>query len=511
MTHSLPDPSLQVFDPEIERTISRTRQARRRLVLSEGKSETSLKEETSSFSIDSVDLRAGDMAAPRRVTIQEAGAPHFTLQPRDGADETSILLKAFPFSLEEKAREWYYAQPRATVANWDTLRREFLEKFFPAEVTDRLRKEISMIVQGESETLHEYWECFNNLLEACPHHMIEKLVLLGYFIHGMKPQDKTTLEGVRNESMKKYKTTDEAWQLISDLTESTRNHRQKQSNSKAVTEVSSSKETTALTQSICEMTNLLKQMQLSQQQAQQAQPFLPQQGQQLLPQRVCGICANYSHYTDEFPQLQQEDNTVTATHNFYDRPNQGYNQGGSYNHGWQDNSNQSWRDNSSQALVSQIESLNNSNNQPLSSSGIPSQPLPNPKGGINAITLRFGTTLQGRNPEKPSPLEHAPAEDMAEVEDVEEEDEAQGMAEVEAAQPKNAEPQQAEAVRDATPIPFSHLARKARKQTKLDPKMTSKFKLDAFLGTYSFEVDGRIVSFNLDEAMKHPPKDHSIF
>ncbi|RTK56303.1 hypothetical protein DRJ73_15110, partial [Enterococcus faecalis] len=107
----------------------------------------------------------GDMAAPRRVTIQEAGAPDFTMQPfqahhpavatdfeiktallnlmpkfhglpaqepikhlrdfqaacstirRDGADETSILFKAFPFSLEGKAREWYYTQPAATVSD----------------------------------------------------------------------------------------------------------------------------------------------------------------------------------------------------------------------------------------------------------------------------------------------------------------------------------------------------------------------------------------------------------
>ncbi|XP_016206611.1 uncharacterized protein LOC107646987 [Arachis ipaensis] len=40
---------------------------------------------------------------------------------------------------------------------------------------------------------------------------------------------------------------------------------------------------------------------------------------------------------------------------------------------------------------------------------------------------------------------------------------------------------------------------------------TSQIKLDAFSGTYSFEIDGRTVSFNLDEAIKHPPEDHSIF
>ncbi|XP_016178388.1 uncharacterized protein LOC107620778 [Arachis ipaensis] len=40
---------------------------------------------------------------------------------------------------------------------------------------------------------------------------------------------------------------------------------------------------------------------------------------------------------------------------------------------------------------------------------------------------------------------------------------------------------------------------------------TSWFKLDTFSGTYSFEIDGRTVSFNLDEAMRHPPEDHSTF
>ncbi|XLT01331.1 hypothetical protein HN51_050682 [Arachis hypogaea] len=260
---------------------------------------------------------------------------------RDGADETSILLKAFPFSLEGKVREWYYTQPLANVSNWDTLRKEFLEKFFPSEVTDKLRKDISTIVQDDNETLFEYWERFNSLLEACPHHMIDKIVLLSYITQGMRPQDKTTLESASNGSMKKYKTTDEAWQLISDLAESTRNHRQKQGRSKAVAEVSSSRETTALAQSICEMTNLLKQMQLNQQQVQQAQPSPAQQSQQL------------------------EDNMVASTHNFYDRPNQGYNPGGNNNHGWQDNSNQNWRDNNNRGGRDNQENQrwNNNNNR----------------------------------------------------------------------------------------------------------------------------------------------------
>ncbi|XP_052116536.1 uncharacterized protein LOC127746657 [Arachis duranensis] len=40
---------------------------------------------------------------------------------------------------------------------------------------------------------------------------------------------------------------------------------------------------------------------------------------------------------------------------------------------------------------------------------------------------------------------------------------------------------------------------------------TSRFKLDAYSGTYSFEIDRRVVSFSLEEAMKHPPENHSLF
>ncbi|XP_025692809.1 uncharacterized protein [Arachis hypogaea] len=40
---------------------------------------------------------------------------------------------------------------------------------------------------------------------------------------------------------------------------------------------------------------------------------------------------------------------------------------------------------------------------------------------------------------------------------------------------------------------------------------TFRFKRDVFSGTYSFEIDGRVVNFCLDETMRHPSEDHSIF
>ncbi|KAL4293795.1 hypothetical protein AHAS_Ahas18G0163800 [Arachis hypogaea] len=90
---------LSLFDLEIERTISHLSQARRRLAfgggervptnsptLPEVESETSFEEESIYSFIDttntsSIDLGTETMAAPRRVTLKEAGAPNFVLQP----------------------------------------------------------------------------------------------------------------------------------------------------------------------------------------------------------------------------------------------------------------------------------------------------------------------------------------------------------------------------------------------------------------------------------------------
>ena len=82
MTRSLLDPSLAAFDLEIERTHSCIRRARHKLaseggevividspISSEGKSEPLSESETSSFTTDSVNSRADNMAAPRRITF----------------------------------------------------------------------------------------------------------------------------------------------------------------------------------------------------------------------------------------------------------------------------------------------------------------------------------------------------------------------------------------------------------------------------------------------------------
>ncbi|XP_025692849.1 uncharacterized protein [Arachis hypogaea] len=283
-------------------------------------------------------------------------------------------------------------------------------------------------------------------------------------------------------------------------------------------------------------------------------------------------------------------------------------------------------------------------------SAIPTQPQPNPKGGINAITLRSGTQLKEKKVKDPSPIKITQEEEGIEIEEIEEEEEAQVIVEDEETQPTSEVPKNKGAMEEeiAQPIPFLTLAKKARNRMGLDPKMdlcinkdrileletiplgssifalmgalpekcddpgpcivtctvdgvqfldcmcdlgvclsimplsvyrilklpplkrstarfilvdksiinmtgvaedvlvnikglvfpiyfyvlempsseserassillgrpflrTSRFKLDAYFGTYLFEIDGRVVSFSLEEAMKHPPKNHFLF
>jgi len=84
--------------------------------------------------------------------------------------EEHIKLKAFPFSLQDAAKNWLYCLPPGSINTWETLKRLFLEKFFPTSRVAAIHKDIYGIRQQERENLHEYWERFKKLCASCPHH-----------------------------------------------------------------------------------------------------------------------------------------------------------------------------------------------------------------------------------------------------------------------------------------------------------------------------------------------------
>ncbi|KAL4271671.1 hypothetical protein GQ457_13G014230 [Hibiscus cannabinus] len=82
-----------------------------------------------------------------------------------GVSEDQIKLRAFPFSLVDSAKEW----------------------FFPAAKASELRRSILRIRQKDGESLYDHWVRFKKLCANCPQHGLSKHTLLQYFYEGFLP------------------------------------------------------------------------------------------------------------------------------------------------------------------------------------------------------------------------------------------------------------------------------------------------------------------------------------
>ncbi|KAM1569365.1 hypothetical protein ACFX10_034489 [Malus domestica] len=109
-------------------------------------------------------------------------------------DESILKMKAFPFFLLEKAKDWLYELAPGTVTSWESMKRAFLEKFFPTSRVILLRKRISGIQQDEGESFPTYYERFKSLVASCPQHQMKEELLLQYFYEGLLPIERQMLD-----------------------------------------------------------------------------------------------------------------------------------------------------------------------------------------------------------------------------------------------------------------------------------------------------------------------------
>ncbi|CAN6698043.1 unnamed protein product [Malus baccata var. baccata] len=109
-------------------------------------------------------------------------------------DGSILKMKAFPFSLMEKAKDWLYELAPGTVTSWESMKRAFLEKFFPTSRVILLRKRISGIQQEEGEYFPTYYERFKSLVASCPQHQMKEELLLQYFYEGLLPIERQMLD-----------------------------------------------------------------------------------------------------------------------------------------------------------------------------------------------------------------------------------------------------------------------------------------------------------------------------
>ncbi|CAN6677885.1 unnamed protein product [Malus baccata var. baccata] len=109
-------------------------------------------------------------------------------------DGNILMMKAFPFSLLEKVKDWLYELAPGTVTSWDSMKRAFLEKFFPTSRVILLRKQISGIQQNQGESFPSYYERFKSLVASCPQHQMKEELLIQYFYEGLLPMERQMLD-----------------------------------------------------------------------------------------------------------------------------------------------------------------------------------------------------------------------------------------------------------------------------------------------------------------------------
>ncbi|KAM2301644.1 hypothetical protein FF1_032374 [Malus domestica] len=240
-------------------------------------------------------------------------------------------MKAFPFSLMEKAKDWLYELAPGTVTSWESMKRAFLEKFFPTSRVILLRKRISGIQQEEGESFPTYYERFKSLVASCPQHQMKEELLLQYFYEGLLPIERQMLDASAGGALVD-KTPTAAKTLIANRALNAQQYegvgqrgtpRQHQ-----VNEVSA---ITELQNQMANLTTLLSQV---------------VEGPKVQNVSACGVCSMQGHPTDKCPQLIENGGWETLNAVGFGQQYQQRNDpfSNTYNPCWRDHPNFKWRE-----------------------------------------------------------------------------------------------------------------------------------------------------------------------
>jgi hypothetical protein len=254
------------------------------------------------------------------------------MQPQ-GADETIFKMKAFSFSLADRAKDWLYEIPAGRITSWDTMKKAFLEKYFPASKVITLRKKLSGIEQAHDESYGAYYERFNSLLAQCPQHQMKDETLLTCFYEGLLPLERQMLDAAAGGAFVD-KSPAAGRELIENRALNTQQYEGVRQTTRRVNEVSTSP---AIADQLNKLTLLVNKVATTQVQGGSS---------------ACGVCFTQGHPTDQCPQLSENGGweSVNAIGGY-----QG-NQGGpsrprydpysnTYNPGWRDHPNFKWTNN----------------------------------------------------------------------------------------------------------------------------------------------------------------------
>ncbi|XP_062099705.1 uncharacterized protein LOC133805537 [Humulus lupulus] len=255
----------------------------------------------------------------------------------NGVSDDAIRLHLFPFSLRERAKSWLNSLEANTITTWDALAQKFLAKFFPPAKAAKLRGEINKFSQFEGESLYDAWERFKDLIRKCPHHGIEKWMLVHNFYNGLCGTTRTIIDAAAGGAFMS-KSANEAYELLKEM--ATNNYQWPSERAGSNNKVAGVHELDAITTLTAQVASLTKQLQQNTMSAQVVQA-----------QVMCELCGG-SHPFDQCQAVLDPNNVpldqaqVQVVGSFQRPYNNPYSN--SYNPGWRNHPNFSWKNNQGQ-------------------------------------------------------------------------------------------------------------------------------------------------------------------
>ncbi|CAN6579332.1 unnamed protein product [Malus baccata var. baccata] len=298
-------------------------------------------------------------------------------------DGSILKMKAFPFSLMDKAKDWLYELAPGTVTSWESMKRAFLEKFFPTSRIILLRKRISGIQQDEGESFPTYYERFKSLVASCPQHQMKEELLLQYFYEGLLPMERQMLDASAGGALVD-KTPMTAKILIANRTLNAQQYEgvgQRGPPRQQVHEVSS---TPDIHSQLANLTSIVSQM---------------AKGMRMQGPMVCGVCSIQGHASEKCPQLIENSGWESANAIGFQGQNQPRNDpySNTYNPGARKSSQSDAKPRQEGGSFGEIGQIADFVGKFRDQGQLPSSTIPNPKGGFEsakAILLRSGKEVR---------------------------------------------------------------------------------------------------------------------
>ncbi|CAN6712639.1 unnamed protein product [Malus baccata var. baccata] len=407
-------------------------------------------------------------------------------------DGNILKMKAFPFSLLEKAKDWLYELAPEIVTSWESMKRAFLEKFFPTSRMILLRTKISGIQQNQGESFPAYYERFKALVASYPQHQMKEELLIQLFYEGLLPIERQMLDASAGGALVD-KTPMAVKILIANQALNAQQYEGVEQRDipqqQHVNEVSTISE---IQSQLANLTLLVSQV--------VERPKVQENS-------ICGVCSIQGHQSEKCPQLIENRGWESANAIGFQGQNQQRNDpySNTYNLGWRDHPKfrfmQLNKEESEKDIMETFRKVQLNIHLLDAIKQVPrfERAMLDLGASINVMPYSIYVSMNLGELKHDGVIiqlaDHSNAYPKGVLEDV--------LVQVNhLVFPADFYVLEMEDSAHATPLPIL-LGRPFMK--------TARTKIDVFKGTLSMEFDREVIDFNISEAMRYPNDDHSCF